>query len=152
MKNRMLFLVLILSLLFSFSQPAFAVGLKEGGASLLLPTTGQTMNGQFGTGKTKVMAGVEVAAVTTVALIGVATGGAAVWFGLAPLIANHVWSATDAYKGAQFKRDPAVRAQIIDAQRNVELAREGRLEHEQAARSDIRERIRRASEALTEKD
>ena len=51
------------------SPSAFAVGGKEFGASLLIPTTGQAMNGEFRATKTKIMAGIEVAAITTTVLL-----------------------------------------------------------------------------------
>ncbi len=127
---------------------ASAEGFREGAASLILPTTGQAMNGELGNTKTKVMAGVEIASVTAITVIGIATGGAAVWFGAAPLIANHLWSATDAYKGAKSQEDPyAGDQQILEAQRTLELSRQQRFEREQAGRSDIRARIQQAGEA-----
>ncbi len=136
------FTVLVLS--FSFVPPASAK-VKEGVSSLLLPTTGQAQNGQLGATKTKFMAGVEVAAVTTIAIIGFAGGGPAVWFGAGPLIANHLYSSVDAYKNAG--RNPDYDQQTMyDAQRNIELSRERRFEREQAYRSDVRERIQRAGE------
>jgi hypothetical protein len=131
-----------------FSSNLYAEGFREASASLLLPTTGQAMNGQLSDRKTKIMAGVEVAAITTVTIIGFAAGGPAVWFGAAPLLANHVWSASDAYKNAQYQQDPiaADQQQIMDAQRSLELSRQNRFEREQAERYDVRERVRRAGE------
>lgn len=132
----------------SFSPLAHAK-VKEAGASLLLPTTGQAMNGQLGNTKTKLMAGVEVAAITTIAVIGFAGGGPAVWFGAGPLIANHVYSSVDAYKnaGRGNQADISINQQeMLDAQRNLELSRERRFDREQTYRSDIRERIQRAGE------
>jgi hypothetical protein len=126
----------------------FAEGLREGAASLLLPTTGQAMNGELGNTKTKIMAGVEVASVTAITVIGIATGGAAVWFGAAPLIANHLWSATDAYKGAKSQEEPyAGDQQILEAQRTLELSRQQRYARQEAGRYDIRTRIQQAGEA-----
>ena len=67
MKSKSLSLAVAIVMLFALSVPsAFATGAKEAGASLLLPTTGQAMNGELGSTKSKVMAGVEVAAITTV--------------------------------------------------------------------------------------
>src|SRR5438552_3950093 len=97
--------ILVLAVIFSLTpHSAYATGVKEGAASLFLPTTGQAMNGELGNGKTKLMAGVEVASIATIAVLGIVTGGAAVWIGLGPLAANHLWSSADAYKGAKKKQ------------------------------------------------
>ena len=146
MKTKTIAFLTILSLMLASS--AYAEGFREAGASFLLPTTGQAMNGQLGDKKTKIMAGLEVAAITTVTVIGFAAGGPAVWFGAAPLIANHVWSASDAYKNAQYQQAPiaADQQQIMDAQRTLELSRQNRFDREQVAREDVRERVRRAGE------
>lgn len=148
MKNKTIAFGTILLLLFSLAPSLHAEGLRQAGASLLLPTTGQAMNGQLGDNKTKLMAGIEVAAVTTVTMIGFAAGGPAVWFGAAPLIANHVWSATDAYRNAGRQPDPiaADQQQLMEAQRTLDLSRQDRFEREQAERYDVRERVRRAGE------
>ncbi len=147
MKPKTLSLPLVFLIVFSLVAPsAFAEGGKEAAASLFLPTTGQAMNGELGSTKTKVMAGVEVAAITTIAILGGVVGGGVVWVGLAPLIANHAWSATDAYKNAQDKQDPAVQEQMAEAQRMLELSRQKRFEREQSQRSDIRDRVLKSSE------
>ena len=147
MKNKTLSLAMIIFTMFAVSTPsAFAIGAKEAGASLFLPTTGQAMNNELGSTKTKVMAGVEVAAITTVAILGGVVGGPVIWAGLGPLIANHAWSAADAYKGAQYKRDPLVQQQMSEAQRTLELSRQRRFDREQTYRSDIRDRILNAGE------
>lgn len=143
--------ILSLMLLMNGLPNAFAEGFKEGTASLLLPTTGQAMNGQLGAGKTKVMGGVEVASIATVTILGLATGGASVLWGAIPLAANHVWSSMDAYKNAKYKNQTqyvvgAPDQEMIDAQRTLETSRDGRFSREQAARNDIRERIRMAGE------
>lgn len=148
MKTKLTAIAMILLVAFALTPNLYAEGFREAGSSLLLPTTGQAMNGQLSDRKTKIMAGVEVAAITTVTVIGFAAGGPAVWFGAAPLLANHVWSATDAYKNAQYQQDPiaADQQQIVDAQRTLELSRQNRYEREQAERYDVRERVRRAGE------
>ena len=147
MKNKILSLTLSFLMVFAFGSPsAYAVGAKEAGASLFLPTTGQAMNGELGDTKTKVMAGVEVAAITTIAILGGVVGGGIIWVGLGPLIANHAWSAADAYKGAQNKQDPQVQEQMAEAQRMLELSRQKRFEREQTQRSDIRDRVLKAGE------
>ena len=51
--------VAVLMLFSATASSVFAVGAKEAGASLLLPTTGQAMNNQIASSKTKVMAGIE---------------------------------------------------------------------------------------------
>jgi len=148
MKNKYVSVLMSILLIFAVAAPqAYAIGAKEAGASLVLPTTGQAMNGQIGSTKTKVMAGVEIAAITTIAILGGAVGGGIVWAGLGPLIANHAWSSVDAYKNAQNKSDPLVQQQMMDAQRTLELSRQRRFEREQTYRSDIRDRIAQAGQA-----
>ena len=145
-KNVSLFLSFFM-ILSVFSTPAHAVGLKEASSSLLLPPSGQVMNGEYGTTKSKIMAGVEVAAVTTVVILGLATGGGVVWAGLGPLLANHLWSATDAYKSANRNyQNPAYQQQLADAQRNIEYSRDQRFQREDQRYSSIRDRIQRAGE------
>jgi hypothetical protein len=148
MKNKPVSVLIVFLMLVTLTPALYAEGFREASASLLLPTTGQAMNGQLSDRKTKIMAGVEVAAITTVTVIGFAAGGPAVWFGAAPLLANHVWSAADAYKGAQQQIDPiaADQQQLMEAQRTLDLSRQERFEREQAGRYDVRERIRRAGE------
>lgn len=134
---------LILSVIMAFLVPsAFASGAKEFGASLLLPTTGQAMNDQLGNTKTKIMGGIEVAAVTTTIVLGMVVGGPIVWAGVGPLIANHLWSAADAYKNAQNKTDPYVQQQMLSAQRTLDVSRQNRFSRE----SDIRQRILKAGD------
>jgi hypothetical protein len=148
MKTKMTAFLTLFLMLITLTAPLYAEGFREASASLLLPTTGQAMNGQIGDKKTKIMAGIEVAAITAVTTIGIAAGGPAVWFGAAPLIANHLWSASDAYKNAQYKPDPMMQdqQQLMEAQRTLELSRQNRFEREQAERYDVRERVRRAGE------
>lgn len=129
----------------SASSSAFAMGGKEFGASLLLPTTGQAMNGEIGATKTKIMAGIEVAAVTTTILLATLTSGGLFWVGLGPLIANHAWSAADAFKTARSgnnSNDPYIQEQLSSAQRTLDMSRQSRFDRE----SDVRQRILRASE------
>ncbi|MFZ5802508.1 MAG: hypothetical protein ACOY3K_05305 [Candidatus Omnitrophota bacterium] len=140
-------LALALLMVFSFSTPSvMAAGLKEAGASLLLPTTGQAMNDQLGRGKTKIMAAVEVASITTLAILGGVVGGGVTWVALGPLIANHVWSSTDAYVNARNKTNPLIQEQMTEAQRTLEFSRQRRYDREETARSGIRERILAAGE------
>ncbi len=75
---RKLFSILMISILVcpAFSHNAYATGGQEVAASFFLPTTGQAMNGELGNGKTKLMAGVEVASIAAIAVLGIATGGA----------------------------------------------------------------------------
>ncbi len=127
----------------SMTTLAFAEGGKEFGASLLLPTTGQAMNGEIGATKTKIMAGIEVAAVTTTILLATLTTGGVFWAGLGPLIANHAWSAADAYKTARSnKSDPYIQQQLSSAQRTLDVSRQNRFARE----SDIRQRLLKAGE------
>ncbi|HRY85638.1 MAG TPA: hypothetical protein P5561_03815, partial [Candidatus Omnitrophota bacterium] len=81
MKKTFSCLLAFLMIFASVSAPAFAAGGKEFGASLLLPTTGQAMNGEIGATKTKIMAGIEVAAVTTTILLATLTTGGVFWAG-----------------------------------------------------------------------
>ncbi len=150
MKNKTLSLLTIFFFIFCAAMPSvYATGMKEATSSLLLPTTGQAMNNQMGSTKTKIMAGVEVASITTVALLGTLVGGGVVWAGLGPMLANHLWSATDAYKNAQYKNDPLVQQQMMDAQRTLDLSRQRRFDREESYRSDIRDRVLRAGEQAT---
>ncbi|MCB9799885.1 MAG: hypothetical protein H6757_03920 [Candidatus Omnitrophica bacterium] len=136
-----------LMILAGTSTTASAIGMKEASSSLLLPTTGQAMNGQIGNTKTKVMAGVEVAMITTTAILGGVVGGPVIWAALGPLIANHTWSAVDAYQGAQTKiNSPEVQKQIFEAQRTLEYSRQKRFGREEEQRSNIRDRIAQAAE------
>ena len=89
-------------------------GLGEATSSLFLPTTGQAMNGQMGSAKTKIMAGLEAGLITTTAILGGVVGGPVVWAGVGPLIANHVWSAFDAYANAS--------PEVSDQQKQLEEA------------------------------
>jgi|SRR3989338_8095517 len=140
-------LLLALAAVFSLSsRPAYAVGMKEAGASLFLPTTGQAMNGQIGNTKTKFMAVAEVGLVTTTAILGGVVGGPVVWVALGPLIANHAWSATDAYVNAQHKaQSPVVEQQVMDAQHALELSRQRRFERDETYQSSLRDRINQAA-------
>ena len=150
MKNKMICAILSMLIFATANTQMGYAALKEGASSLLLPTTGQAMNGELGNTKTKIMAGVEVASVATIAVLGVATGGGIVWVGLAPLIGNHLWSSTDAYKSAKNKKaetaDQAAQDQIYDAQRTVDLSRQRRYEREQTYRSNLRERLMQAKQ------
>ncbi len=150
MRSKALALSLATLMIFAFSAPqAQAVGMKEASASFLLPTTGQAMNNQLASSKTKFMAAAEVGLITTVAILGGVVGGPIIWAGLGPLIANHAWSAVDAYQGAQHKVDaPQVQQQVVQAQRTLEQSRQRRFDREEVARSSIRERIRLAGEQV----
>jgi hypothetical protein len=145
MRKYLSFLLVFLMISAFLSPSAFAVGGKQFGASLLLPTTGQAMNGEIGATKTKIMAGIEVAAVTTTILLATLTTGGIFWAGLGPLIANHAWSATDALKTARSSNnsnDPYIQQQLSSAQRTLDVSRQNRFDRE----SDIRQRILKAGE------
>ncbi|MFH1208504.1 MAG: hypothetical protein V1673_02955 [Candidatus Omnitrophota bacterium] len=144
MKKHFSCLLVFLMIFASLSPSAFAMGGKEFGASLLLPTTGQAMNGEIGATKTKIMAGIEVAAVTTTILLATLTSGGLFWVGLGPLLANHAWSAADAYKTARSSNnnDPYIQQQLSSAQRTLDVSRQNRFDRE----SDIRQRILKAGE------
>ena len=104
--------------------PSYAgSGLGQATASLILPTTGQAMNGQIGNAKTKFMGGLEAGLITTTAILGGVVGGPIVWAGVGPLIGNHLWSAIDAYHNAT----PEVKAhsqQLEEAQRILKQSQE----------------------------
>ena len=144
MKRTLSFLIAFLMIFASLTTSAFATGGKAFGASLLLPTTGQAMNGEIGATKTKIMAGIEVAAVTATILLATLTSGGLFWVGLGPLIANHAWSAADAYKTARSgnNNDPYIQQQLSSAQRTLDMSRQNRFDRE----SDIRQRILKAGE------
>ncbi len=149
MKNKFLSALLVVMTVVSFqSQPAFAQGFREAGASLLLPTTGQALNGEIRSTKTKIMGAIEVASLTTAIVLGTTVGGGVVWAGLAPMLANRVWSSADAYRGAKRKaqEQPMVQAQVDEAQRTLEYSRQRRFDREQAQRSDLRDRMKQAAE------
>lgn len=140
------FAVLALMLMPLVTPEAHASAVRASGASLFLPTTGQAMNGQLGNTKTKLMAVAEVGLVTTTAILGGVVGGPVVWVALGPLIANHVWSATDAYMNARNQAaSPVVEQQVMDAQRALELSRQRRFDREETYQSSLRERINQAA-------
>jgi len=140
------FAVLALMMLPLVSPEAHASAAKAAGASLFLPTTGQAMNGQLGNSKTKFMAVAEVGLVTTTAILGGVVGGPVIWAALGPLIANHAWSATDAYINAKKQASsPAVEQQVMDAQRALELSRQRRFDREETYQSSLRDRINQAA-------
>lgn len=128
-------------------QPAYADGLKEGAASLLVPTLGQAMNGELCTGKARVMGGFEVSALTITAVLGLTTGGAAMLFGAVPLALNHLWSSMDAFRVARNRSEVrSIAYQYIgEQQRAMELARQQQFANEENNRSDFRERMRLAA-------
>jgi hypothetical protein len=144
MKKALSFSIVFLMVFASLTPAAFATGGKQFGASLLLPTTGQALNGEIGATKTKIMAGIEVAAVTTTILLATLTTGGLFWVGLGPLIANHAWSAADAFKTARSNNtnDPYIQQQLSSAQRTLDMSRQNRFDRE----SDIRQRILKAGE------
>ncbi len=152
MKKTASYLILILAL----AQPsARAEGMKQGAASFVLPTTGQYMNGEFNDGKTKLMAGMEVAAITTTVILASVVGGPIVWAGVGPLIANHTWSGYDAYKTAKDKNGQAQNTyggydpqagQVYDARRDLDLSRQQRYDNANDQNLSLRERMRLAAE------
>lgn len=151
MKRKFAASFLVLVFLTSFQpQNAAAQGFREAGASLLLPTTGQALNGEIRSRKTKIMGAIEVASVTTAIVLGTTVSGGLAWIGLAPMIANRAWSATDAYvvarKNPQGQEQPVVQAQVDDAQRTLEYSRQRRFDREQTERADLRDRMRQAAE------
>ncbi len=137
--------VIVLMLIPALTPQAHANAAKAAGASLFLPTTGQAMNGQIGNTKTKLMAVAEVGLVTTTAILGGVVGGPIIWVALGPLIANHAWSATDAYVNAKNGQSPVVEQQVMDAQRALELSRQRRFDREETYQSSLRDRINQAA-------
>lgn len=77
----------------------------HGGASLLIPGLGQYLNGEHETkgGKVKMgfMALAELGAILTTSIVGANAGYPEVWSGIGIFIANHLYSATDAYVNAK---------------------------------------------------
>jgi len=142
----------ILAAMIFGASSAYAEGLKQGTASFILPTTGQAMNGEFNEGKTKLMATMEVAAITTTVILAATVGGPVVWAGIGPLIANHSWSGYDAYKTAKEKNDPYTNynnygdQQVYDARRDLDLARQQRYDYSNNQNLSLRERMRLAAE------
>ncbi len=152
MKKTVSYFVLFLMLLSAFQSTSRADGAKQGAASFVLPTTGQYMNGEFNEGKTKLMAGMEVAAITTTVILATVVGGPIVWAGIGPLIANHTWSGYDAYKTAKEKNEdpnanyPTDGGQVYDARRDLDLARQQRYDAVNNQNLSLRERMRLAAE------
>jgi len=93
--------------------------------SLLIPGWGQYQNGEFETeaGKVKVgvMAALEVAAIITTAVVGGVVGAPQVWAGIGLFIANHAWSALDAFVNA--KESPSVKLGTQPASDKVSIPR-----------------------------
>lgn len=134
--------------LMTLIAPSAHAAIKEGAASLFLPTTGQAMNGQLGDGKTKVMGTVEAASIITTAILGVSTGGATVLVGAVPMAINHIWSSMDAYKSARQREvENAMMGQApsYGAQSHIQMAQSA-YAPEAGRGYDVRERIRRAGE------
>jgi hypothetical protein len=105
-------LIVFTMLAAGWTAPALAAdaSLSAGAKSLLIPGWGQYQNGEFDSreGKMKVgaMAVIEVAAIITTGVVGGVAGYPQVWVGIGLFIANHVWSALDAFVNAQ--EDPGV--------------------------------------------
>ncbi len=153
MKKMVSYLALVLMVMSFVQAPARAEGAKQGAASFILPTTGQYMNGEFSEGKTKLMAGMEVAAITTTVILASVVGGPVVWAGIGPLIANHTWSGYDAYKTAKEKENGTYSGgydqqagQVYDARRNLDLERQQRYDYANNQNLSLRERMRLAAE------
>lgn len=149
MKKTSSYFILVLMILASVQNPAHAEGAKQAAASFILPTTGQYMNGEFSEGKTKLMAGMEVAAITATVVLATVVGGPVVWAGIGPLIANHTWSGYDAYKTAKDKtQDPysGQEQQVYDARRDFDLSRQQRYDYANNQNLSLRERMRIAAE------
>lgn len=151
-KQTSFFIVILMA--FSFiSLPARAEGVKQGVSSFVVPTTGQYMNGEFNESKTKLMATMEVAAITTTVILASVVGGPVVWAGVGPLIANHAWSGYDAYESAKDKNnvnsyayDAAGTQQVYDARRDLDLARQQRYDNVNNQNLSLKERMRLAGE------
>jgi len=154
MKKTTSYFILFLMLLSANSVQAHAEGLKQGAASFILPTTGQYMNGESKEGKTKLMAGMEVAAITATVVLATVVGGPVVWAGIGPLIANHTWSGYDAYKSAKEKNENPYYSgqeylpeqQVYDARRDLDLSRQQRYDYANNQNLSLRERMRLAAE------
>lgn len=144
------FVLTAMALSFASTSAHAAEGVKQGVSSFVLPTSGQYMNGEFSEGKTKLMATMEVAAITTTAILAATVGGPVVWAGIGPLIANHTWSGYDAYKTANEKADPYAAysndQQVYDARRDLDLARQQRYDYSANQSLSLRERMRLAGE------
>lgn len=150
MKKMSLYVLFLFTVVSVYQTSVYAEGVKQGAASFVLPTTGQYMNGEFNDGKTKLMAGMEVAAITATVVLASVVGGPVVWAGIGPLIANHTWSGYDAYKTAKEKnQDPwavGQEQQIYDARRDFDLARQQRYDTVNNQNLSLRERMRLAAE------
>ena len=121
MKKLICLLVIIpvlVSGVFIPAASAAAPGVKEGAASLIIPGWGQYLNGDFenrsGRMKVGAMAVVEIAAIITTAVVGGVAGYPQIWIGVGLFLANHVWSAVDAFINA--KSEPGVQLGTLAAQ------------------------------------
>ncbi|MDD5217591.1 MAG: hypothetical protein PHN49_02635 [Candidatus Omnitrophica bacterium] len=113
MKKMIVLLLIPFMVLTVCASPAMAAstGLKEGAASLLVPGWGQYLNGEFsdeqgGRIKSGIMVAIEIAAIVTTAVVGGVAGWPVVWVGIGLFIANHAWSAIDAFVCAE--QEPGV--------------------------------------------
>ena len=128
MKKVALFLIIAM-FLFTLDIPvclaAESSGLREGGASLLIPGWGQYMNGEFETQKGKlkvsVMAALEIAAIVTTAVVGGIVGYPLIWVGIGIFILNHAWSAFDAFMNAG--KEPGVTLSTAQTVDKVDIVR-----------------------------
>ena len=121
-------LLLVITLAFSVSIPtasAAGTGMEQGIKSLIIPGWGQYQNGDFenqsGRVKVGIMAAVELAAILTTAIVGGVAGYPQVWVGIGLFIANHVWSAFDAFVHAE--KSPAVNLGTGEPGDKVQVAR-----------------------------
>jgi hypothetical protein len=105
--KKIIALILILGLFLAPTTPAFALTARtpviNASASALVPGLGQILNNEQATwtGRLKIatMLGVELAAILATPALA-RSGFPQVMIGVGMFVVNHVWSATDAYRGA----------------------------------------------------
>jgi len=108
MSKKIIAVLAILTLVVSASGVAYAAdtnqsekSLTRGAASLVLPGWGQYLNKEMesksGKIKTGAMIVIEIGGILTLVLVWTLVGYPVLWVGIGILLANHIWSASDAY-------------------------------------------------------
>ncbi|MBI4971583.1 MAG: hypothetical protein HZC17_07080 [Candidatus Omnitrophica bacterium] len=80
-----------------------------GASSLVLPPVGQIENKEGTKPKSFIMGAVEACGITALVLTATLVGGPIVWVGIGPLMANHIWSGTEAYATAKRKSEESAK-------------------------------------------
>lgn len=110
--KKVITLVLVVGIAFSACPLAWAdsgTPAWRATSSALIPGLGQILNDdhQTGTGKLKILTMwlIELGAIITTPILGSAEGFPIVMVGVGIFLANHAWSAIDAYQGASASQE-----------------------------------------------